>query len=39
MEVKSYSGGRYIRAEKWWYMGRPVEVVKSYKYLGISLTR
>ncbi|XP_039298009.1 uncharacterized protein LOC120354675 [Nilaparvata lugens] len=32
------NGGKQGRHEKWWYKGKPIEVVNSYKYLGINLT-
>lgn len=32
------SGGRRARNEKWTFMDTPLEIVKSYLYLGIDLT-
>ena len=32
-------GGKLAKTEKWYYMGRNVEVVNSYKYLGVYFTR
>lgn len=31
-------GGRLAAAEKWQYRGLPIEVVKTYKYLGVTLS-
>ena len=31
-------GGHLSKTEKWFYQGKPVEVVNSYKYLGVTLT-
>jgi hypothetical protein len=31
-------GGRLSRSDKWWYKGKLIDVVNSYKYLGVILT-
>jgi hypothetical protein len=31
-------GGHLAKAEKWFYKGKQIEVVNSYKYLGFTLT-
>lgn len=31
-------GGRYARGESWMFNGQEVEIVKTYKYLGINIT-
>lgn len=31
-------GGHLSKTEKWFYQGKPMDVVNSYKYLGVTLT-
>ena len=34
-----FRNGRFLRRdEKWFYQGHPMEVVSSYKYMGLLLT-